>query len=434
MWLLVRHTYDEFTVMHVPSGRLLDAYDDDLEGHDYRVFTTQPTLRGMNGHIGSQVWKFRKIGSIPVLDGVYRIRNKATGDYLEKTGSDPAVVIAPKLDVPEQLWQVRPMEGDIYALTSGGAARLPSTVLNSDGLALDSAGGLSLWQGAPTQMWYGMWSKDYEFLFRLHNGMTYLDQGSALTTRMRAPPVSLKLTFKFELLDLPKLVANDTLSVKVTNAIKETVVAEVNSSLSTDDVEVSIVADAPVEVTVHPSANVSDDTVLAALQRSVTLRQAVDAAVLAAGDVSTSASADDALDFPAAPNEVSFVLAFPGANLAPLAADGRLADGFQEAIRQVVAIEACNDVLPSYVEAVPSADASVQVRITFPDGVSAGAAQATLRASSAALASSIADQVLAAPGVADATAGEVSIEDISAPVQQVVVAFSMASGVSISER
>ena len=127
--MLVRQGYDEFVLIHIASGRVLDAYVNpdaamaSKHGADYRAYTARQTLAGVDGNVSSQVWRIRHIAVAPAMDGIYRF--SSLGRSLEQGTSEMpgAFAAATSDDAPGQLWELKRLEGETYQIAKSGPTR-----------------------------------------------------------------------------------------------------------------------------------------------------------------------------------------------------------------------------------------------------------------------------------------------------------------------
>mmetsp|Transcript_75361 Transcript_75361/g.245087 ORF Transcript_75361/g.245087 Transcript_75361/m.245087 type:complete len:972 (+) Transcript_75361:136-3051(+) len=191
-WLFLRVSFDEFVLLHVPSGRLMDAYtynETTVAGkfyhRDFRVHTAAPTLKGLDGNISSQIWKIRKLASFPSIDGVYRMKQRSSGRYLESmTGAVPTyAVTGTAKEGKSQLWDIRGVEGDVYRISEVGDAADQLVLGATDGAIAPPHNYTAFVNplfvlGTPSaklQQWYAVSQGDGAFSFRHGGSFRFLD-------------------------------------------------------------------------------------------------------------------------------------------------------------------------------------------------------------------------------------------------------------------
>lgn len=184
-WMLMRQSYDEFVVVHVPSGRVVDAYQDENatgQGHDFRAYTARPSLACFDGNITSQLWRFRKIQPVPVLSGIYKLEQKATGRLLLASG-EIVTTTAERLE-EGQVWSFRRLAGDIYTIQLNGTDSFLEVPFPAGDSSVAPVARLADFAYNDTQLWYLVWLGDYSYRLRQHHAGRFLDtlpDGRAVT-------------------------------------------------------------------------------------------------------------------------------------------------------------------------------------------------------------------------------------------------------------
>jgi len=175
-WFIEKVTYNEFRIMHHDTGRMLTAYEDDA--HDWMCHTMD------RDELEDEIWKAKKIGEIPQLEGIWTIQQKSSGLYLDayptvgpyKDGLGWEAVFRPKQNDTSQHWIISKKDGEVYEVKQV-----------STGKCLDAIEtGSPMWnwnfsacirdpQNNPSQFWYFQWRQENEFTIRQHGNTRYLD-------------------------------------------------------------------------------------------------------------------------------------------------------------------------------------------------------------------------------------------------------------------
>lgn len=200
-WLFLRQSYDEFVLLHIPSGRVLDAYEFNVSAtgleRDFRAYTAEQSVEALDGKMLNFVWRIRKLANLPSIDGIYRVRQKSTGRYLEASPGQAPVqaVTAPEREGNDQLWEIAPLEGDVLVLKQAYRPVTSQLVLSAVG---DIGAPYNFTAFAYTafavgsvqshmQMWYPVLKQANEFQFRNDQTLRFLDAPDPPTTGKEGP-------------------------------------------------------------------------------------------------------------------------------------------------------------------------------------------------------------------------------------------------------
>jgi len=181
-WLFIRQSYDEFVLIHVPSGRIMDAYESNVSSRDYRVFTTAPSLGSWDGNITSQVWRFMKIGIMPTIDGMYRLMQKSSARFLDSSisssqnGPVKDLVTSPRQESSSQTWEIQGLgQNTIEVKHQGSGSYLTIVPALTSGQQSNYSMALADYTPGWNQMWFPIWIDSFSYNIRhLRTGM-YLD-------------------------------------------------------------------------------------------------------------------------------------------------------------------------------------------------------------------------------------------------------------------
>lgn len=195
-WMLVRQGYDEFVLIHIASGRVLDAYVNpdaamaSKHGADYRAYSARQTLAGVDGNVSSQVWRIRHIAVAPAMDGIYRL--SSLGRSLEQGTSEMpgAFAAATSDDTPGQLWELKRLEGETYQIAKSGptptylSALIGPTFAASINIAAEWGFCSAMVPGvdSPSTYWYAKHVQGDRFKFRQQETGRFLSSIIAANT------------------------------------------------------------------------------------------------------------------------------------------------------------------------------------------------------------------------------------------------------------
>lgn len=145
LWHLWPVSYDEFLIVHLPTGRPLGAWEgaDKVSAHDWAVYTAPPTMKLLKGEVKSSVWRMKKLQAFPHLNGIYMISQKTPGNpemviqssaaphtvpYIAPPGapspasaapqspSNSVIEVGKKMGTPNQRWLFHEVEAGIYEI------------------------------------------------------------------------------------------------------------------------------------------------------------------------------------------------------------------------------------------------------------------------------------------------------------------------------
>jgi len=189
-WLFHTVAHNEFVLQHSKTGRLLEAFADDVAGHGFRALTSAATLFTIDGNSSGFVWEFKRVGALPILDGIYSIEQASTGRVLDLIdplapggyvgGPEESLVTAPVKPLIDQHWIITPLEGDTYHISLNATPAYLNALAAPNPLwQLDHSAAVGVHEPAnPSQMWYAVWVEKDKFRLRQQGTGRWLDAGA----------------------------------------------------------------------------------------------------------------------------------------------------------------------------------------------------------------------------------------------------------------